>query len=176
MVVRMVLMTAERKISDEDLRLLRLLAEAGEPPGDLADRFAISVQHVGRLLRGERRPPIASWHDDDKAVGVADAVAAFLAEGTDLSGADEVLAATARVLARKLDGCAASDAAASAQAMPRLAAELASVLDALRDGVPREPDAVDVLRARRDHRLANRDVDDGPHFNNGNKRGRESET
>jgi len=167
-------MAAERKISDEDLRLLRLLAEAGEPHADLADRFGISVQHVGRLLRGEQRPTIASWHDDGEAagVGVADSVTAFLDEGVELSDADAVLAATLRVLAAKLDDCAASDAAAAAHAAPRLAAQLVAALDALRDEVVREPDAVDVLRARRDDRLAKSDVTGKTHFNNGNKRGK----
>ena len=163
-------MSAERRISDEDLSRLRLLGEEGWSLAALAARFGISATHVGRLLRGVQRPSIASSHDDDEAVGVADAVAAFLDEGMDLSGADEVLAAAARVLAQKLDGCAASDAAAAAQAMPRLAAELASVLDALRDGVPRPLDEVDLLRARRAARLANREATDGPQFNNGNKR------
>jgi len=165
-------MSAERKISDEDLRCLRLLGAEGWPVAALAARFGISATHVGRLLRGVQRPSIASSHDDGEAVGAADAVAAFLAEESDLSGADEVLAAVALLLAAKLDGCAASASAAAAQAMPRLAAELASALDALRDGVPREPDAVDLLRARRDARLANGAASAAAHFNNGNKRGK----
>ena len=162
-------MSAERRISDEDLSRLRLLGEEGWSLADLAARFAISPQHVGRLLRGVQRPSIASW--DGEAAGVADAVDAFLDE-VELGVGDEVLAATARVLAAKLDACAASDAAAAAQAMPRLAAELASVREALQDGAPREPDAVDLLRARRDARLANGAASAAPHFNNGNKRGK----
>jgi transcriptional regulator with XRE-family HTH domain len=165
MFLGMVLMSAERRISDEDLARLRLLGEEGWSLAALAARFGISATHVGRLLRGVQRPSIASSHDDGEAVGAADAVAAFLAEESDLSGADEVLAAVALLLAQKLDGCAASDAAAAAQAMPRLAAQLVAVLDALRDGALREPDAVDLLRARRDARLANGAATAAPHFN-----------
>ena len=92
----MVRMSAERRISDEDLSRLRLLGEEGWSLADLAARFAISPQHVGRLLRGVQRPSIASW--DGEAAGVADAVDAFLDE-VELGVGDEVLAATARVLA-----------------------------------------------------------------------------
>ncbi len=80
------------------------------------------------------------------------AVAAFL-EDADLQGEHVVLAATARALGSKLDACAASEAAAAAQAVPRLAAQLVDVLGRLRDGVPREPDALDLLQQRREARL-----------------------
>ena len=58
-----------------------------------------------------------------------------------------------RSLAAKLDGCASSDATAAAQAVPRLASQLVDVLDRLRLRVPREPDALDLLRQRREARL-----------------------
>jgi len=147
----MVLMAAERRISDEDLRRLRLLAEAGEPPADLALRFGISAVHVGRLLRGEQRPTIAGLDPDVVRADVVLAVNEFLA-AADLSPADLVRAATARALAGKLDACVSSSSAAAAAATPRLAAELVSVLAAL-DGGPRAPDELDALQARRAGRL-----------------------
>ena len=165
-------MSAERKISDEDLDRLRDLADEGVPPSALAEGFQITVQHVRRLLRGEQRPSIAGLDPETVQRDVVRAVDEFLADADHLSAADAVLAATARVLALKVDAVASSSSAAAAQAMPRLAAELASVLAALRDGVPREPDDVDLLRARRAARLAGREATDGPHFNNGNKRGK----
>ena len=58
-----------------------------------------------------------------------------------------------RALGAKPDACSAS--ASAAQAVPRLSSELVEVLDRLRLGVPREPDALDRLRQRRRalHRL-----------------------
>jgi len=47
----------------------------------------------------------------------------------------------------------AAGVATAAQALPRLTAQLVDVLDRLRAGVPREPDAVDLLRQRREARL-----------------------
>ena len=140
-------MSAERRISDEDLDRLRHLADEGWSPNALADAFGVTVQHVRRLLRGEQRASIAGLDPD-----VVRAVDEFL-EDADLSAADAVLAATARALAGKLDACASSSSAAAAAATPRLAAELVAVLAVLQDGAPRELDELDHLQARRASRL-----------------------
>jgi transcriptional regulator with XRE-family HTH domain len=142
-------MAAERKITDGELARLRDLHENGWAPSDLAEAFGISARHVGRLLSGEQRPVIAGLDVD---TGAASAVDAFLND-VELDAGDEVVAATARALAAKLDACGASDSAAAAQAVPRLAGELVEVLDRLREQVPREPDLIDRLRAKRAARL-----------------------
>lgn len=147
------MMPAERKLSDDEVARLRALSVDGWSHQDLAAAFGITPQHAGRLVRGEQRPVIAAQDAEAARGGVSDAVATFL-EDADLSTRDEVLAATARALATKLDGCAASDAATAAQAAPRLAAQLVDVLAHLRESMPREPDALDVLRQRRQARLA----------------------
>ena len=141
-------MPAERKVSDEELKRLRHLHAEGWAPGDLAEAFGITPQHVGRLVRGEQRPEIAGLDAEALEAGVAGAVEAFLAD-VNLDAADEVLAATARALGAKLDACATSSSASAAQAVPRLSSELVEVLDRLRERVPREPDALDLLRERR---------------------------
>ena len=151
MFMGMVLVSAERKIGDEDLSCLRRLAEEGVPTSDLADAFGVSTQHVRRLLRGEQRASIAGLDPDVVRADVVRAVDEFLEEA-DLSAADGVLAATSRALAGKLDACASSSSAAAAAATPRLASELVSVLAAL-DGGPRELDELDDLQARRASRL-----------------------
>jgi len=148
----MVLMSAERKISDEDLDRLRLLADQGVSPSDLAAEFRVTQQHVRRLLRGEQRASIAGLDFDVVRADVVRAVDEFL-EDADLSAADAVLAATARALAGKLDACVSSSSAAAAAATPRLAAELVAVLAVLQDGAPRELDELDALQARRATRL-----------------------
>lgn len=140
-------MAAERKITDEELERLRYLADDGWTHQDLAAAFGITRQHVGRLVRGLQRPVIAGLDAEAVHAGVAGAVEAFLADH-ELSAGDEVLAATARALASKLDACRASDSASAAQAVPRLSSELVAVLDRLRQGVPREPDALDLLQQR----------------------------
>ena len=144
-------MPAERKISDEELaEMRRLFHDEGWSAADLAAEFGVTPQHTGRLTRGEQRPVIAGLDPDAVRSGVVAAVDAFLKDA-DLGAGDTVLAAT-RALASKLDGCQASDAAAAAQAAPRLAAELVAVLERLQGRVPREPDAVDRLRQRREAR------------------------
>ena len=80
--------------------------------------------------------------------GVAGAVDAFL-DGLEFGPADEAIASMARVLAAKLDDCGAAESGAAAQAVPRLAAELAEVLDRLLIPAVRKPDRVDQLVQRR---------------------------
>src|SRR4051812_15693754 len=108
MAVEWFVMAAERKLTDDELGRLRALSADGWSHQDLAAAFGVTPQHVGRLVRGEQRPVIASQDTEAAAGGVSDAVATFL-EDAQLSTRDEVLAATARALAAKLDGCAASD-------------------------------------------------------------------
>jgi hypothetical protein len=141
----------ERELSDEDVaRLRRLHDEEGWSLMGLSAEFGVTVQYAGRLVRHEQRPVIAGLDADAvRADGVAAAVGAFLADiGDELSGADAVFAATARALAFKVDPCVTVDAAAAAQALPRLAGELVDVLERLQAVVPREPDAIDLLRQR----------------------------
>ena len=145
-------MARERKISDEELARLRHLADEGSTLTDLAEAFGITSQHVGRLVRHEQRPVIAGLDTEAVRSGVAASVEAFLTD-VDLNAGAEVLAATARALASKLDACAASGSAAATQAVPRLARELVDVLERLRLDVPREPDAIDRIRQRREARL-----------------------
>ena len=145
-------MSAERKISDEELVRLRHLSEDGWSNDDLAEVFGVTPQHVGRLVRGAQRPVIAGLDAEAVRTGVAGAVEAFLRD-VDLSAADYVLAATARALAAKLDACAVSESASAAQAVPRLSSELVALLDRLRLGVPVEPDRIDLIKQRRDARL-----------------------
>jgi transcriptional regulator with XRE-family HTH domain len=139
---------ARERLADEDVARLRRLHERGWTLADLAAEFGISRQHAGRLVRGEQRASIAGL--DAEAVrgdGVAAAVGAFLADVAEhLSGSDAVFAATARTLAHKIDACAATDAVAAAQALPRLCGQLVDVLERLQAVVPREPDGIDRLR------------------------------
>ena len=146
-------MPAERKVSDEELVRLRRLSADGWTPANLAEAFGVTPQHVGRLLRGEQRPSLGEPDGEGEAGDVAGALEAFLAD-MHLSGADEVLAAAGRALAGKLDTVAASDSATAAQAAPRIAAQLVDVLGELRAGLPREPDEIDRIKARRAERLA----------------------
>jgi hypothetical protein len=139
---------AERKISDEELARLRGLHDDGWSLQNLGAAFGITPQHAGRLVRGEQRPVLAGPEPERMQGDVSVAVKELLS-GADLDPGDNVLAATARVLAGKLDGCSGSESATAAQAAPRLAAQLVDVLERLREAVPREPDALDFLRQRR---------------------------
>src|SRR3954447_18044972 len=123
-------MAAERKIGDEELARLRRLHADGWSFNDLGAAFGISRQHAGRLARGEHRAPLGDPELEDASGDAGDvsvAVGAFL-DDAELNTADEVLAATARALAGKLDACARSESATAAQAAPRLAAQLVDVL------------------------------------------------
>lgn len=141
------------KISDADLERLRRLHADGRSVASLALEFGISRQHAGRLVRGDRRPVIASVADVAAVLpaGAGAAVDAFLA-GLELDAGDEILAAAARSVAMKLDATSASDTAAAAAALPRLADALLEVLDRLVER-RREPDALDFLQERRRARL-----------------------
>ena len=141
-------MAAERKIDDAELTHLRGLWAEGWSATDLAAEFGVSRQHIGRLVRDEQRPVISGLDPEAVRHGVVAAVDSFL-DDADLGSGDAVLAASARALAVKVDGCAASSSAGAAQAMPRLCGELVDVLERLQGRTPREPDAVDHLNQRR---------------------------
>ena len=82
MFMGMVLVSAERKIGDEDLSCLRRLAEEGVPTSDLADAFGVTTQHVRRMLRGEQRASIAGLDPDVVRADVVRAVDEFLGSGS----------------------------------------------------------------------------------------------
>ena len=84
-----------------------------------------------------------------------------LLDDLDLDNTDRVLAETARTVAGKLDGCAASDSAAAAAALPGLSRELGALLERLA-GRTREPDGIDEIRARVILRRAGYEVVDEP--------------
>jgi hypothetical protein len=90
---------------------------------------------------------------DAASTGVGAAVDAFL-DGMQLDRGGQVLAATCRSLAAKLDGCTASESATAAQSPPRLASQLVEVITRLQATAPREPDAIDLIQQRRAARLA----------------------
>ena len=137
-----------RKLSDADVERLRELWAEGWNAIDLAAEFDVSRQHVGRLVREEQQPTVARLAPEALRSGVAAAVDAFLAD-RELGQGDEVVAATARTLAAKLDALAGSETASAAAAIPRLSAELIGVLDRLRAPAVRSPDRLDELLQRR---------------------------
>lgn len=145
----------EPKVSEEGLERLRDLFDEGWALKDLAAEFGITRQHAGRLVRGLQRQQIGPLDAETVRTGVLPAVERHLAE-VRVDPAGEVLAATARALASKMDSCSVSDATGAAAAMPRLAAQLGEVLRQLQEGAPSEPSALDQLVVRRDaRRLAN---------------------
>jgi len=145
---------APKKLTDEQVEQLRELAEVdGWSHEDLAQRFGISRQHVGRLVREDARPKIAGLDPDvATSAGVLAAVNAFL-DDLVLKSDALVLAATAKAVASKLDACGASDSASAAQAVPRLASQLVEVLREIDAVTPGPPDRLDEIRDARAARL-----------------------
>lgn len=139
-------MGAEPRLSDADVARLREDWASGSSLADLAAEFAITPQYAGRLVRHEDRPVLDVDEAVESASGIRGAVEAFLADRV-LDAGDDVLAETARALARKIDACASSGAATAANAMPRLAEVLVSALGELR-GEERPPDRIDEIRER----------------------------
>jgi transcriptional regulator with XRE-family HTH domain len=186
------------KLTDAQVAEIRaLVGEGGLSLSAIAERFGTSRQHVSRLARGEQRgelvsiPPVDVW----RANGVASAVRSLL-DRAGLDPNEDVAAATAVVLAEKLDQCREALSAQSAMAVPGIAKVLQDVLDDIRavgQGGPRlgslrgeeavlvakelgypNPEQVDVpnfdllevLKLKRARRLANRDP--FPHETPGN--------
>ena len=136
-----------RKLTDGAVAHLRELWREGVSAGDLSAMFGVSRQHVSRLVREEQRPVIAGLDADRLRSSVSEAVDAFLADA-ELGPGDAAMAAVARTLAAKIDALATAETVAAAQAVPRLSAELAVVLDRLRTPI-RRPDELDELVQRR---------------------------
>ena len=120
--------------------------------GDLAAEVGVSVRHAQRLVNGTAQPSLSGDELEDGPV--LEAVERFLASVT-LDPAAGVLAEAARSLAGKLDAVNGSHAAASAAAAPALVRELTATIERLREASRREePSPLDLIRARRDARLA----------------------
>ena len=98
----------------------------------------MSRRRAGRIVRHEYRGVLDVGAVEPGRV----LVAVELLLRLDLDAGDEVHAQTARALASKIDACGANDAAAAAQALPRLAQELVATIEAIR-GDERPPDALD---------------------------------
>jgi hypothetical protein len=115
-----------RKLTDRHVGRLRELAADGRDHAELAAEFGVSARHVGRIVRGDQRQTIAASDGP-----VATAVRRLL-DGLELDDADRVLAASAEVLAARLDAVRVSDSAASAAATPALVRQLADTLREIR--------------------------------------------
>jgi hypothetical protein len=128
------------KLTDAQVAEIRALASEDVSHSELARRFGVSRQHVTRLVRSELVPvppvDVGVW----SAGGVASAVRALL-QRAGLNPEGDVEAATAVVLAEKLDQCRESLTAQSAMAVPGVSRALQEVLDQVRgavgDGRPR---------------------------------------
>jgi hypothetical protein len=113
-------------------------------------------------VREEQQPAAAGLDSEALESGVAAAVDVFLTD-VELGPGDEVLAATARTLAAKLDACAATETVAAAAAIPRLCSELVGMLDRLRAPAVRRPSRLDELLARRVARRSGVHTNNRPH-------------
>ncbi len=107
-----------------------------------------------RIVKGDTRALLPSFDAPFGESSVEAALDRFLG-GLELGEADEVVAATARTLAFKLDQARASDSSASASAAPALALarELVASMGVLRP-IRREKSQLDLIRERRDAKLA----------------------
>jgi transcriptional regulator with XRE-family HTH domain len=141
-------MSGGRKLSDAAVARMRAMAAEGWSRRQLAEEFNVSVQYVGRVLRGEQRAELPAPEARGEVGFALDEV---FKDAEPRSGRTVVVAAVARLLARKIDATAAAESAAAANAAPKLAAQLLEALDRL--ALREEPDALDALRLRRDDRL-----------------------
>lgn len=139
-----------RKLTDAQVAQIHDLSAGGVSRREIAERFGVSQEHVGRLLRGTRRQRIGPLDAKTAARSTVAALDKFLI-GLELGPAELVQAETARALAEKLDACRVSDSGVAAQATPGLAKQFLDVLEELRDS-ERELDAIDMLQIRRQAR------------------------
>ena len=142
------------RLSDGQVAEIRARHGEGVSCAELATTFQVSRRQVERIVAGDQRRVVEAPAESP----VLEAVEQLLG-GLDLDSADMVLAETARTIAGKLDGCAASDSAAAAAAVPGLSRELAALLGQLAGRV-REPDRIDELRAGHILRKAGYPVDE----------------
>lgn len=141
------------KLSDAQVAEIRSLLSEGVSRSELAQRFGVSVQHVGRLARGDSRPFIGGLDAALVEAGdVALAVERYV-DGLELDAEREVLAELARVLAAQLDACGRSGSASAASAMPAVARQLVDVVALLQAGEPLPDDPLTLIRRRREARL-----------------------
>jgi plasmid maintenance system antidote protein VapI len=130
-----------RKLDDQGVEALRSSYFGGQSIAALAAAFGVSERQVRRLVEGIEKPPPAFAVRAGETVETA--LERFLAD-TNRDLGDEVRAATARALARRLDR-------ADSRAAPALARALVDVLANLRGET--DPDALEQLRRRRATRL-----------------------
>jgi transcriptional regulator with XRE-family HTH domain len=142
------------KLSDAQVAEVRALNAGGVGRAEIAARFGVSVQHVGRLVLGRSRPTtsnLAAGLIADR--DVTRAVERFV-EGLELDAEQRVLAEAALALAAKLDQCRASPSAAAAQAAPAVARQLIEVVAQLRERQPQPDNPLTQIRRRLDAQLS----------------------
>src|SRR3954467_6065151 len=102
------------RLTDAQVAEIRALhVEGGGGASALADRFGVSRSYVHDLLRGRARPAVtAPAAPVESSGGMTAAVEGVVAGVGELAGRRAVLAASAGVLARRLDVLAGLDSAA----------------------------------------------------------------
>ena len=142
------------KLSDAQVAEVRALNAGGVGRAEIAARFGVSVQHVGRLVHGRSRPTIANLDAGLIADGdVTRAVKRFV-EGLELDANGQVLAEAAVALAAKLDQCRASSSGAAAQAAPGVARQLVELVVLLCAGEPKPDNPLTEIRRQLDAELS----------------------
>jgi len=140
-----------RKLSDAEVATIRSQAAESRSTSEIAAEFGISAQYASAIIRRRARQQLGGLDEDTvRGADVSTAVERFLAD-LPLTAAEQVLAAAARQLARKLDQAAESETIGSAAAAPSIARELGEVVERLR-GDEHIPDVIDQLKAQRDAR------------------------
>lgn len=142
------------KLTDAQVVEVRALNARGVGRAEIAARFGVSVQHVGRIVLGRSRPTTSDLPAGLIAEGdVTRAVERFV-EGLELDGEQRVLAEATLALAAKLDQCRASPSAAAAQAAPAVTRQLVEVVALLREGQPQPDNPLTQIRRRLDAQLS----------------------
>lgn len=130
-----------RRLTDQALEKLRDRYQDGETTTQLAETYRLTERHVRRLV-ADLEPPTPTF-TVTPGESVETAVARFL-EDIDQDPQGDVIAATARTLARRLDS-------ADSRAAPALARALVDIIDDIQNGET-DNDAIADLRRRRDAR------------------------
>jgi hypothetical protein len=129
-----------RKLDNLAVEELRDRYSLGDSTTTLAEGYGVTERHVRRLVAGLEPPPPAFTVQPNETVEAA--LDRYL-DGIDRDPQGDVIAATARTLARRLDQ-------ADSRAAPALARTLVDVLDDLNGTT--DNDAIARLRRRRDAR------------------------